>query len=172
MAGLVLSWLDRSSRMSRSNGPHGWQRPEKELELPKQYQQSKPGFYSSRSHVAGPTAAYIPRPRDPYDPPRRKHSVRSQPHQTNPKRVPSDRAPIPPLPPLAAFHPLDLETDSVAAQRIGHRQGSRDRPRQRERTKDLPEPPPPPRRPSVDPHEREVRRMRHISPTDLYAQMG
>lgn len=160
--------MDRSSRISSSGSPYGWGGPEKQLELPKQ---SKSGFYSPRSHAPGPTASYIPRPRDPYDMPRRKRSTRSQPHRAHPQRVPSNRGPVPPLPPLPSFNPLDLETDSVAARRISRRQTNRTRPEQRTH-QDLPELPPPMRRPSVDPRTREVRKVRHISPTDLFAQMG
>jgi hypothetical protein len=170
-AGLLVSWLDRSLRMTRANNPDGWQRPVKELELPKQYLQPKSSFPSSRLYVIGPTASYIPRPRDPYDTPRRRRSTRSQPHQMNPQRVPSNRAPIPPLPPLPSFHPLELEPDMVAARRINRVQGNRARSDQRA-YKDLPELPPPTRRPLEDPHKREMQRMRHLSPTDLYAQLG
>ncbi|KAF9647440.1 hypothetical protein BDM02DRAFT_3187962 [Thelephora ganbajun] len=170
-AGLVVSWFDKGSRMATSNSPYGWQRPAKELVLPKQYQQSKSSFHSSHSHVVGPTASYIPRPRDPYDTPRRKRSTRSQSRQSNPQRVPSNGAPIPPLPPLPSFRPIGLDTDSVAALRISRRQESRANSTQGGR-KDLPELPPPTRRPPEDPYKREIRRMRHISPTDLFAQMG
>ena len=154
--------------MAASNSPHGRQRPIKELELPKQHEKSESDFHSSSSHAPGPTPSYIPRPRDPYDPPRRRRSDRSQPHQTNPQRVPSNRAPVPPLPALPSFHPIDLETDSVAARRIDRRQTNRAR-QEPNAPKDLPEPPPPTRRPPEDPETKETRR---ISPTDLWAQLG
>lgn len=157
--------------MAALYNPYGWEGPEKEHEQPKQYEHSKSSFQSSHSHVVGPTASYIPRPRDPYDTPRRRRSNRSQSHQTYPQRVPSNRAPIPPLPPLPSFNPLELEGDTVADTRVDRRQGSRTR-SSRRAPKDLPELPPPTRRPSVDPQTREIRRMRHLSPTDLYAQMG
>ena len=164
LAGLVVSWLDRSSRTAVSNHPYG-----KELKLPK-HQQSKSSFHSSRSHIPGPTASYIPRPRDPYDTPRRKRSAR----QPIPQRVPSNRTPAAPLPPLPSFNPLELEADETATRRVDRRQGpSRTTSRSdREARKNLPELPPPTRRPSVDPREREIRRVKHISPTDLFAQMG
>jgi len=155
--------------MAALNSPYEWQEPAEEPESPKQYE--KWNFRSSHSHVAGPTTSYIPRPRDPYDTPRRKRSTRSQSHQANPQRVPSNRAPVPPLPPLPSFNALDLETDSVAARRVSRRQTNRTR-SDRKAYKDLPEVPPPTRRPPVDPHTREIRRMRHVSPTDMYAQMG
>jgi len=155
--------------MAASNSPYGWQEPAEEPESPKQYE--KWSFRSSHSHVAGPTPSYIPRPRDPYDTPRPKRSTRSQSHQTNPQRVPSNRAPVPPLPPLPSFNPLDLETDSVAARRVSRRQMNRAR-SDRKGHKNLPEVSLPTRRPLEDPHTREIRRVRRISPTDLYAQMG
>lgn len=157
--------------MTMPNDPYDLERPEKEPELPEQQEQSKSSFHSSRSHVVGPTPSYIPRPRDPYDMPRRKRSTRSQSHQTGPQRVPSNRAPVPPLPALPSFHPLELEGDGAAASRIDRRQGKRSGSSRRV-YKDLPEPPPPTRRPPKDPQTREIRRMRHISPTDMYAQMG
>ena len=157
--------------MAASNSPYGWQGPEKEHEGPKQPQQSKSSFHSSRSHIAGPTASYVPRPRDPYDTPRRKRSTRSQSHHTNPQRTPSHRTPIPPLPPLPSFHPLDLEADALASRRIDRRQGGSTRSNRRGH-KDLPDLPPPTRRPSGDPNTRGIRRMRHLSPTELFAQMG
>lgn len=154
--------------MGSSGNLHGGQEPEKELELPKQSQST---FYSPRTYIPGPTASYVPRPRDPYDPPRRKRSTRSQPHQATPQRVASNRAPVPPLPPLPSFNALELETDSVAAGRIDRRRTKRARSEQTS-PKDLPELPAPRRRPPKDPQEMEVQRMRHISPTDMYAQMG
>lgn len=166
---LAVSWLDTGNPRMGSNSPHGWQRPMKEQDPPKQYQQWS--FRSSHSYVNGPTDAYVPRPRDPYDTPRRKRSTRSQPHQTNPQRAPSNRAPIPPLPPLPSFHPLGLDTDSEAASRIGRAQGSR-RSNRQSGHKDLPDLPPPTRRPPKDPRERESRKLKHLSPTDLFAQMG
>lgn len=171
LGGLVVSWLDRKSRIGSYN-PYGWERPVKELDLPKHYQQSS--SLSSHSHVVGPTLSYIPRPRDPYDPPRRKRSTRSQPHQANPHRVPSKKAPAPPLPPLPAFHPLDLETESEAAYRIDRREvGSRrTRPTQQGEQKNLPDPPPPTRRPPKESYMRETRSTRRVSPTDLFARLG
>ena len=159
LAGLVVSWLDRSSRTAISNNPYGKE--------PK-HQQSKSSFQSSRSHIPGPTASYIPRPRDPYDTPRRKRSAR-QPH---PQRVSSNRAPAAPLPPLPSFNPLELEADTTATQRVDRRQGPSRTRSDREARKNLPELPPPTRRASVDPQQREIRRVRHISPTDLFASMG
>lgn len=180
LAGLIVSWLDKSSRMTMSDGPYGRERREKDPEEPEQYEQheqheqherSRWSFRSSRSHIAGPTPSYIPRPRDPYDPPRRRRSDRSQSHQTGPRRAPSNRAPVHPLPALPSFNPLELEGDEVAASMIDHGQGRRSRSSRRV-YKDLPEPPPPTRRPPKDSHTREVRRMKHLSPTDLFAQMG
>ena len=163
-----MSWLDRGSRMALLATPYDVEGPEKEPELPKP---SRPDFRSSSSYVPGPTTSYIPRPRDPYDAPRRRRSDRSQLYQINPRRVPSNRAPVPPLPSLPSFDPLGLETDTVAARRIDHRETNRTRSDQKGH-KDLPELPPPMRRPLGDPHMREIRRMRYISPTDMYAQMG
>jgi len=168
VAGLVVSSLDSSPRIveGESNNPYG-----EEPKLSKHHHQSKSSFHSSssRSHIPGPTSSYIPRPRDPYDTPRRKRSSR----QAIPQRVPSNRAPAPPLPPLPSFQVLDLEADAAATRRTERRQGpSRSRSERREPPQDLPEPPPPVRRPSVDPEERERRRLKHISPTDLFAQMG
>jgi len=154
--------------MASSGSPYGGHESEKGPELPKE---SKSTFYSSRTYVPGPTSSYVPRPRDPYDPPRRKRSTRSQPHQAPPQRVPSNRTPAAPLPPLPSFNALELETDSVAAGRIDRRRKNRARPDQSPQ-KDLPELPPPRRRPPKDPQQAEARRIRHISPTDLYAQMG
>ncbi|KAF9778227.1 hypothetical protein BJ322DRAFT_505171 [Thelephora terrestris] len=168
VGGLAVSWLDRSSRTGL-NSPHGGKRPVKELDLPRKYPQWS--FRSSSSYVSGPTDSYVPRPRDPYDTPRRKRSTRSQPHQTNPQRVPSNAAPIPPLPPLPSFHPLGLDADSEAVPRIGRRQGTRRSNRRGER-KDLPDLPPPTRRPPKDPQVRESQKLKHLSPTDLFAQMG
>jgi len=168
--GLVVSWLDRNSRVG-SYSPSGWRGSMKELDLPKQYQQSI--FRPSHSHVYGPTDSYIPRPRDPYDMPRRKRSTRSQPHQTNPQRVSSNRAPVPPLPPLPSFHPLGLETDSEVAVRMDRRQGPhRSRSNQQKEREDLPDLPPPTRRPPKDPRRMERERVKHLSPTDLFARFG
>lgn len=171
LGGLVVSWLDRKSRIGSYN-PYGLERPVKELDLPKHHQQSS--SHSSHSHVIGPTVSYIPRPRDPYDTPRRKRSTRSQPHQANPQRVPSKRVPAPPLPPLPAFDALGLETESEAAYRIDHRKvGSRrNRSTQQEEQKNLPDLPPPTRRPPKEPHMREPRSARRVSPTDLFARLG
>lgn len=173
IGGLVVSWLDRdrNSRIGGSNDPYDSQRPIKELELPKEYHDSS--WKSSRSYVKGPTDAYIPRPRDPYDPPRRKRSMRSQPYQTNPRRVPSDRAAAPPLPPLPSFDALGLETESEAAYRIDRgKRTRRSKPRQKEDGKDLPDLPPPTRRPPKDPRMTEVKKQRRVSPTDMYASLG
>lgn len=167
-AGLVVSWLDKSSRTALMGGPHDPEGPEKEPERPRQ---SWSNFRSSLSYTPGPTSSYVPRPRDPYDAPRRRRSDRSQSHQNNPRRVPSNRAPVPSLPSLPSFHPVGLETDTVAARRINRREPNRTRPDERAQ-EDLSELPPPTRRPPVDPETAEIRKMRHISPTDLYAQMG
>jgi len=166
--GLVVSWLDRSSRMASLSVPYDLEEPEKEPELPRQ---TRPNFRSSHSYVPGPTASYVPRPRDPYDAPRRKRSDRSQSHQTNPRRVPTNKGPANPLPALPSFHPVGLDTDTVAARRINRKETKRTRSEQKAR-EDLPELPPPARRPPGDPDTMEIRKMRHISPTDLYAQMG
>ena len=164
--------------MDMSYDPYGQQRPEKEPEPSEQheqheqYEQSKSSFHSSRgSHAVGPTPSYIPRPRDPYDTPRRRRSDRSQTRQTGPQRVPSNRAPVPPLPALPSFNPLELEADEEGVSRIDHRREKRSGSTRRV-YKDLPEPPPPMRRPPKDPQTREAQRLRHISPTDMYAQMG
>ena len=167
-AGLVISWLDKSSRTALLGGQYNPERPEKEPEPPRQ---SWSNFRSSLTYTPGPTSSYVPRPRDPYDAPRRRRSDRSQSHQPNPRRVPSNRAPVPSLPSLPSFHPVGLETDTVAARRINRRETNRTRPDQRAQ-EDLSELPPPTRRPPVDPETAKVRKMRHISPTDLYAQMG
>jgi len=161
LAGIVVSLLDRSSRAAISNNPYG-------NEIKHQHQQSKSSFQSlsSRTHIPGPTASYIPRPRDPYDTPRRKRSARQ------PQRVPSNRAPAPPLPPLPSFNPLELESDATATQRVDRRQGPSRTRSHREARKDLPELPPPTRRAPVDPQQREIRRVKHLSPTDLFASMG
>ena len=166
-AGLFVSWLDRSSRTTSLSVPYDLE-PEKEPELPKR---SRSNFRSSHSYVPGPTSSYVPRPRDPYDAPRRKRSDRSQTHQTSPQRLPSNRAPAAPLPSLPSFDAVGLDTDTVAARRINRREKNRTRSDQEGR-EDLSELPPPTRRPPGDPDTMETRRMRHISPTDLYAQMG
>jgi hypothetical protein len=166
--GVVISWLERSSRVASLGDPYDLERPEKEPELPKR---PRSNFRSSFSYTPGPTSSYVPRPRDPYDAPRRRRSDRSQSHQTNPQQVPSSRAPVPPLPSLPSFHALGLEADTVPAQRINRKETSRTR-SDRGAHGDLPELPPPTRRPPGDPETSEIRKMRHISPTDLYAQMG
>jgi len=166
--GLLVSWLDKSSRRALLGGTYHPEGPEKEPKLPRR---SWPNFRSSLTYAPGPTDSYVPRPRDPYDAPRRRRSDRSQPHQINPRRVPSNRAPVPSLPSLPSFRPVGLETDTVAARRINRRETNRARPDQMAH-EDLSELPPPTRRPPVDPETMEIRKMRHISPTDLYAQMG
>jgi len=164
-AGMVISWLDRSSRTGSSNNPDDWKEPTNDVE------EFKSTFRSSHSYVPGPTSSYIPRPRDPYDTPRRKRSTRSQSNQTGPQRVPSSKGPVPPLPALPAFNALGLEVDPTVDRRVNRRQSKRPRSEQSEQ-KDLPELPPPTRRPPEDPHKKEIRKIRHISPTDLFAEMG
>jgi hypothetical protein len=167
--GLAVSWLDGTPSIGSGN-PHDWKRPTKESDLPDQSQES--AFHSFRSQVDGPTDSYIPRPRDPYDTPRRKRSTRSQSDPPNLHRVPSNRVPVPPLPALPAFHPVGLETDSTAGMRIDRRQGSRSRSTRKESGQDLPDLPPPTRRPQEDLQEREIQSEGRISPTDMYAQLG
>lgn len=164
-AGIVISWFDRSSRTGSSTVPDDWQEPTKDAE------EFRSTFRSSHSYVPGPTSSYVPRPRDPYDTPRRKRSTHSQLQPTGPQRVPSRRGPAAPLPALPAFHPLGLEADTTADRRVNRRQSKRPRSEQSEQ-KNLPELPPPTRRPLEDPHKREIRKIRHISPTDLFAEMG
>jgi len=164
-AGIVISWFDRSSRTGALSGPDDWKEPTKDAE------EFKSTFRSSHSYVPGPTASYVPRPRDPYDTPRRKRSTHSQLQQTGPQRVPSRRGPAAPLPPLPAFHPLGLGADATVDRRFNRRQSKRPMSEQSEQ-KNLPELPPPTRRPPEDPHKREIRKIKHISPTDLFAEMG
>ena len=164
-AGIAIAWFDRSSRTGSLTGPDDWKEPAKDPE------EFKSTFRSSHSYVPGPTASYVPRPRDPYDTPRRKRSTHSQSQQTGPQRVPSRRGPAAPLPPLPAFHPLGLEADATVDRRANRRQSKRPMSEQSEQ-KNLPELPPPTRRPPEDPHKKEIRKIRHISPTDLFAEMG
>lgn len=165
--GLAASWLDRNSRMG-SYSPFGRQGSMKELELPKQpYRQHYTGF-----HVSGPSDSYIPRPRDPYARPR-KRPTRSQSHQRNRRYVPSNRAPVPPLPPLPYFDPVGLETSSEAASRIGRGQGTRRvRSTRQKELEELPDLPPPTRRPPKDPRRRETDKEKCLSYTDVYAAIG
>lgn len=166
--GLVISWLDKGSGTGSWNGQYDWEDSTKELYLPKEYQHST--FRSTHSHVKGPTDSYIPRPRDPYDTPRRKRSTRSHLHQTAPRRASSGKAPVPPLPPLPSFNPLEVEPEPVPAAYVPGNHRSRSK-RHREPREDLPDLPPPTRRPPKNP-QRETQNGRRVSPTDLYAQLG
>lgn len=166
IAGIVISWLDRGSRTSSLGNPEDWREPTNEIK------KFKSTFRSSHSYVPGPTSSYVPRPRDPYDTPRRKRSTRSaQSHQTGPQRAPSHKGPVLPLPALPAFNALGLEPDTTVDRRVGRRQTRRPRSEQSEQ-KGLPELPPPTRRPTEDPHKREIQKVKRISPTDLFAEMG
>ena len=147
--GLAASWLDRNSRIGSNGRQSG---PMKELDLPKRHEKSSSP--SSRPYVNGPTDAHVPRPRHPYDAPRRKRSTRSPPHKNIPQRVPSYKAPVPPLPPLPlSFNPLMLGENSETALRTNRRQKThRPRPeRQGEGEGLVSDLPPPTRRPPRDP---------------------
>jgi hypothetical protein len=165
--GLAASFFDKSPRRGWYN-PRGSRKNMKKLELLKQS-----SFSSSRSPVLRPTPSYIRRPGHPYDLPRRKRSTRSQP---SPRRVASNREPVPPVPLLPPFHEFDrrlLGEDLNAPLKTDRRQGKHTpKPDLRKELEGLPELPPPVRRPPKDPRRIEMDERKYLSGTDVFANCG